>query len=170
MATVYTLVDSHGAVISAPFSSPQSLSDWPNYVEMDDSDPRYQAWLVQVNCGRLAAYLGAKQSAVLYQVFSATLTDGSGMTLTSALDKDSQAGLNSLTNWASTPELQVGKPTETYCNADWSSHVVTPAQWLAFAGLVGVRLTSIYTTTSEGAAGVSAGTITTTAQIDALPW
>jgi hypothetical protein len=118
---------------------------------------------------QLSAYASAKQAQVLAAVFSYTLADGSA-TLTTACDPVSISGINSLMQWASINALAATTPTRTYYNEDWSPHAITPAQMLEFGAAVGAHIESIYADMAAVLSAISAGTITSTAQIDAADW
>lgn len=168
MATLYTIVNPAGQVVTT-FACRQNALDKPGYTEMPDTDPRWQAYLTGQANAALIAYANAKQATLLAAVYSHPLSDGSA-TLTTACDAGSLTGLNSLTQWATTPALNASVPTRTYYNADWSAHPVTPAQMTEFAVAIGAHVQSLYGDLAAVIAAIIAGTLTTTAQIDAASW
>jgi len=120
----------------------------------------------QVTPADLAAYVAAKQRAMLAAPFSYTLSDGS-TTLTTCCDQDSLTGINGLTQWATTPALNAHMPTRAYYNADWSSHVVAPAEVIEFVAAVGAHVQALYDKAAAAGTAIMAGAITTTDQVDA---
>ena len=168
MATVYTIVSNAGVVLTV-FGCSQDPSDKPGYTEMPDTDPRWLAYLAVQSKSALVAYANAKQTAALAAVFSHPLTDGSA-TLTTACDPNSLTGLNSLTQWATTPALNASVPTRVYYNADWSTHTVTPAQMTEFAAAIGAHVQGLYADLAAVIAAIGAGTVASTAQIDGAGW
>ena len=117
----------------------------------------------------LVAYAQAKQTGALAAVFSHALADGSA-TLTTGCDPNSLSGINALTQWATTNAFNATVPTRVYYNCDWTAHTVTPAQMTEFAAAIGAHVQALYAALAGVIVAIAAGTITTTAQIDAANW
>ena len=117
----------------------------------------------------LLAYANAKQTAALAAVFSHPLSDGSA-TLTTACDPASQAGLLMLKQWAADNATVTPAPSRLYINSDWSSHPITPTQMTEFGNAVGAHVSALWADLATVIAAITAGTLTTTAQIDGASW
>jgi hypothetical protein len=168
MATIFCSYGVDGT-INAVFPQSQALNPPTGYVEMPDTDPRWTGHLAAQSKTALLNYASAKQAAVLSGIYSHTLS-GSAVTLTTECDPVSISGINSLMAWASNGTMTAATPTQIYVDCDYSQHTITPTQMVEFGGAVGAWVTALWQDLAAVIAGINAGTITTSAQIDAAKW
>ena len=112
---------------------------------------------------QLQAYAGGKIAALLGNMRSYT---GSGVTLKSDATPATLADLTALIQWGTAnPTL-----SQDWVANDFSTAMITGAQFVALAPQVGNYALSVYAALASVLGAISADTITTTAQIDAFAW
>lgn len=114
---------------------------------------------------QLLAYAMAKVQALLAASRPYTVAGVAG---TIACDSGPSAGdVGEALQWGSIPD-QTG--TLEWLDNTYADFSLTPAEAVAFATTVGDYKISVYAVSTPSAVQIKAGAITTTAQIDALPW
>lgn len=112
---------------------------------------------------QLQAYAGGKIAVLLGNMRSYTV---SGVTLKSDATPATLADLTALIQWGTAnPTL-----SQDWVANDFSTAMITGAQFVALAPQVGNYALSVYAALASVLGAISADTITTTAQIDAFAW